>query len=278
MPEYQNSWDMSATMLNKLWFEAYSRIVAHMWRRGESHKFTTFFRDSEAFRRAQFERMGVEIHPHFRIYIDEQVGATDIILGNLGVILPLPTKPRIKHIFNMYQIRPPGRLGWRLPNLQLDLHIHSINLLNNTGGDGAAATEQHDPDTDFFAKKEINEQTFLKNNVNPPERKTWTWYMSGNQYRDLLLALPKLIVYGWEDNDFYEDFYVGDPKRALLDSDVQLPPGVEVDVHDDRTISECSISNVGFTLPFPQRPFKREFFNAWARGEAGIPTFTNSKT
>ena len=66
----------------------------------------------------------------------------------------------------------------------------------------------------------------------------WDWCISGLLYRELLLALPKIIVYAWENNRFYKDYFIGDPEQALLDSDVHIPEDVVI----ERTVKEGLIA------------------------------------
>ena len=70
------TWQIGMSAFNKLWFDAYSRIVGHMWHLEEIHDISASvygnaFKTNEAFRRKQFEKLGVEFDADIPIYYDD---------------------------------------------------------------------------------------------------------------------------------------------------------------------------------------------------------------
>ena len=277
-------WRIRMSAFNKLWFDAYPRIVGHMWHLEYLHpeaeiQYTKAFKTNEAFRREQFAKLGVQFDTEFGdmpIYFDE-VSADDhhreidIIIGERGLILPDPIKPATEnHVFNMYQLRPPSQQGWRLPNMNLKLY-----------GDNP----QHRTGQGVFLK--LDEARKAAQRPNPAEKLDpgceWSWCIRGNVYRDLLLAYPKIVAYAWEDYRFFLQLYGNGNNgeaviRALQASDIHFPPGLKITTDPNRKDDDGWISDKGFHLPFPEKPDMRDLYSAWEQGGAGIPTFTNSKT
>ncbi len=279
-PEYI-IWKISSTDLNRLWFDAFPRIMGRIWKeQSERPKETPFgdaFTYDEYFRREQFKKLGIDVPEKMRIYFDAEPGEIDIIIGSGGIMLPNPPIPDEDRILNLYQIRMPGQVGWRLPGLKVDLCLSSRTVL-----------ELHEPDAGRSYKPDplppklkvlSSAQWALQKSDAVEPVDVWTWRMFGNFYRDLLTNLPKIIAYAWENDPFYEALIrVNNERAALQEADIHIPKEVEIYIDRTRENDDCWISNLGVLLPFPPKPKEEEFFQAWIDGQAGIPTFTNSKT
>lgn len=250
------TWKISASNLNRLWYQMYPRIVAYMWRNTDP-LFKKAFKRSEKFRKEQFAKLGVEVPEKMHVYFSKDEGSIDMILGSKGIILPDPTSPPFKHVLNMYQVHPPG---WGLPGLKPKKNEKQANQDVFLRLDKRTLDTDYPPDGPF------------------PKLETWEWSMQGNVYGDLITAVPTIIAYAWEDYDFYKSFIRRDAKQVLLGADVHIPSNVKVRFDGRRNQKDAWISNEKIFLPFPPKPESIEdFYDAWERGEAPIPTFTTSR-
>ena len=232
------------------------------------------------------------IDPNMDILLSDKI-KNDFVLTNKGIIFPIPDRPQDpRSIFNAYYdgVVEEGILSINIPGLTT---IPTSALL-----EGEARID-FDPITPFIEL--LNDPP--PGGVNPADVLTrlssavsaivdhydWndiTWWLEGKHFYGIKLLLPRIVARAWVNEtdtsyaalniDTFRDRHLKEYLRELV-PEGRLNPSVKAlgtDPNQDRVI----ISDEGLTLPaLPPYPTEiKGLFDSWAKGEAHVPTYSNS--
>lgn len=286
-----SAWSLTATQLMKLWNDVFPKIVGSFWRnkyfeevnKDPSNPYLdiddNFWTKSDAYRKNLIKRRYRFVLPEkMNFEVDDRLIQT-FFLSSAGIILPKPKQPDhdigqdklvkciSKHYVERYKFE----------------HASSIWGFAQSFGK-IIYEEEHNMKVNLLTLRELD-CLGMRNHRRGDVRsqiKQNTWYLSSSQITKLFLNYNKYVCHVWTDDELYQKYR--NPKnspeyvRWLVDlgelSDVfEHPDSVEIDPNGD----EIVFTNEKILLPVPARPANMlELYDAWASGEAGIPTFTQT--
>lgn len=307
------AWSMSCDQLSLFWGTAYPRIVGYLWQEGLTLQAGD---DMRPLVTEQLGRMNYEIRfpEAMQIRCLGEGSHYDFILSNLGIDLPIPSRPKtdpggLQDIFMKYMYRKAPTHPLQIPGMRSPKNfrtpVTSPAVFNPSYSDKFMKPSWWQEGQGPVTFEQMIEALI-------ETESTRTWQMKGSNFGHIMGELPRIVANMWYDKGLWDQrgrrngsdsttlseetppsFSIlkgGKAGRKMLEDRIEigLPEALDlvfkagVPHNGDagpQASAECEVNEHGLVLVIPPAPESvDQFFSAWASGEAANVMFSFTPT